>query len=519
MKYEMLKTTGALQDGLESSIAKRPARAQEVAGKRRSQLASMITLPASVEESASDGESEVLLFEEDNNDAFLADVDDVQTADHRARPMPGGANPVAGNTRQTEVIYLAGKGNLTPQMEQTMMRGNNGMLFYTIPEGQRVLVTDKHGRSEIVQGPRRICKWGKRFQTLQHFIAYPGEFLIVKSRDGSQHHFPGPKEAWLDPRVHAQIERSEALQIAGKEAVVVYAKDASNQITSRLVTGPALFVPSPGEWLHTFSWHGSTKESYRKIPGGLVFQKLWLMPDQMYHDVEEVRTSDDVAITIKLMIFFELRDVEKMLAGTHDPIGDFINATSSDVIELVSRYTFDEFKTQSHKLTELASYPQLLNRAEQVGYQLHKIVYRGYITAAALQKMHEQSIETRTRLKLERETEEQSQKLADFKLECELQRLSHKRNQDKAQEIHELEKQKLHHQQELELYRERSGAEQHEHQQSQEQQVQYLQQLKQMGVELTSYLTQQRADQVIELRGQTPAPHIHLQADKAKPKA
>jgi hypothetical protein len=388
------------------------------------------------------------------------------------------------------------------------------MFFYTIPEGQKVLVTDKHGKGSIVDGPRRIFKLGKRILPLQHFIAYPGEFLIVKHRDGSQYHFPGPKESWLDPRVHEQMEKAETLQIAGREAVVVYAKDENNQIARRIVTGPALFVPKPGEWLHTFKWHGAKQDGYKKVTGGLEFQKLWLMPDQMYHDVEDVCTSDDVSITIKLMLFFELMDVEKMLQGSHDPIGDFINATTSDVIDLVSRYTFDQFKTQSGKLNDLQSYPQLLNRAQDVGYSIHKIVYRGYTTAASLQNLHKQSSEARTRLKLERETEEQAQKLADFKQECESQRAVHKREQEREQEVHEMEKQKLRHQQEMELYQQRCGIECKEKQRLQEQQLQLLKQLKDMSVDLTAYLTQDRADQIIELRGGSTAPHLHIEKEK-----
>lgn len=390
-----------------------------------------------------------------------------------------------------------------------------GMFFYTIPEGEKVLVTDKHGRGNVISGPKRISKWGKRIQRLQHYIAYPAEFLIIKNRDGSQTHCPGPREEWLDPRVHAQIDKADALQIAGKEAVVVYAKDKDDRLMRRIVIGPALFVPNPGEWLHTFSWHGCKDSTgYKKVPGGLVFQKLWLMPDQMYHDVEDVCTVDDVNLTIKLMIFFELVDVEKMLENSHDPIGDFINAASSDVIDLVSRYLFDDFKQHTDKLNTLQSYPQLLNRAEQVGYRIPKIVYRGYTTTKALQTMQDQATETRTRLKLERETTEQAQKLTDYKQNCEFQRLAHAREEEKAQLIHDLEKEKHRHQQNMEIFQQQRDAEYREHQRHQEQQAQFFEKLKAMNVDLTAYLTQNRADQVIELRTDpnSLAPHLHLPA-------
>jgi len=61
----------------------------------------------------------------------------------------------------------------------------------------------------------------------------------------------------------------------------------------------------------------------KKVPAGaLHFQKLWLLPDQMYHDVPDVRTADDAVLTIRLMMFFELVDIETMLSTTHDPIPD-----------------------------------------------------------------------------------------------------------------------------------------------------------------------------------------------------
>src|SRR5262249_299485 len=131
------------------------------------------------------------------------------------------------------------------------------------------------------------------------------------------------------------------------EAVVVYSKQPdSDAVTRRVQPGPALFVPRPGEWLHTFSWHSSVggHKGVQKVPNALVFNKLWLMPDQMYHDVTDVRTADDALLTVRLMIFFELLDIERMLDTTHDPIGDFVNATTSDVVEFVGRHNFESFK-------------------------------------------------------------------------------------------------------------------------------------------------------------------------------
>lgn len=405
-------------------------------------------------------------------------------------------------------------------LEMSMLMEKRTMFYYTVPEGKRVLVTDKYGKSEIIVGPKRIRRRGKTFQSLSHYIAYPGEFLIVRFRDGSQKHLPGPVEVWFDPRIHAKIEKSDSLQISSQELIVVYSEE-NNETKRRIVNGPTVFVPNPGEWLHTFKWHGNKGGGYKKVPGGLVFQKLWLMPDQMYHDVEDVRTADDVVLTIKLMLFFELVEVEKMLEETHDPIGDFINATSSDVIELVGRYSFDQFKLHTDKLNKLETYAQLQGRASQVGYKIHKIVYRGYSTTNALQAMHEKAIETRTRLKLERETEEQAQLLADFKQKCELERKIKTRDEEKEHEKHELEKKNLRHKQEMEVFQKQFEVENEQWLKKTEQKrvykqnknndwVSLLEHLAKMNVDLTQYLTQGRADKLIELRGNTTNPHIHL---------
>ena len=101
--------------------------------------------------------------------------------------------------------------------------------------------------------------------------------------------------------------------------------------------------------LHEFVWHGTDRNNKtKKIPGGLRFTNLRVIPDQFYYNtadvrsipnlkliqylevyifsyaVLQVRTKDDALISVKLMLFFELKDIERMLNQTTDPIGDFI---------------------------------------------------------------------------------------------------------------------------------------------------------------------------------------------------
>ena len=401
-----------------------------------------------------------------------------------------------------------------------------GRWLTTIDEGDRVLVTTRDGRSEMVVGPRRMWSWGKRFKPLTRHVAHPGEFLIVRFKDGQQSHPRGPTDLWLDPREHLSIETEEVLRLDAKEAIVVYAKGEGTAVNRRIVHGPASFVPEPGEWLHTFSWHGSrwSQGRYIKVPGALEFQKLWLMPDQMYHDVPDVRTADDALLTVRLMIFFELSDIEQMLESSHDPVGDFVNAATSDVIDWVGRYDFDGFKRNTGQLNDIDTYAQLKARAAQCGYKLHKVVYRGYGATEALQRMHDEAIESRTRLMLERATEQQSQELEDAKLERQHARAQASRADEAAAVTHQIAL--AHRQQEAELEdaairraferteRERDEAERRAAREAKQiVERNHLEGLSALGVDLTKLLTSGSADRVIEVRGGG-TPHLHVDRNR-----
>lgn len=413
--------------------------------------------------------------------------------------------------------------------DRTRLTRRPGMFSYTIEDGQHVLMIRNDGTMEELVGPKKVSTWGRTFRPMEHYVAHPGEFLVVRYRDGRQEHLVGPAHLWLDPRKHLSATREEGLQLAAKEAVVIYERSAGGEVSRRVLQGPAVFVAQPGEWLHTFSWHGSSGAGYRKVPNALVFQKLWLMPDQMYHDVEDVRTADDAVITVRLMLFFELIDIELMLATSHDPIGDFVNAATSDVVDFLGRHDLASFKLHTDQLGDLATYRQLTARAAQCGYRIGKVVYRGFDAPPSLQQMLDQAIESRTRLQLERATQQQAQELEDFKLERQLVRGERQRADGAAEQAHALALQKARGAAELEADAARSEFQRaqrrldHERSLADErarhdEEGRHLAALHKLGVDLTALLTQHRADQVIELRGDGDGAHVHLDAPRREPR-
>lgn len=319
----------------------------------------------------------------------------------------------------------------------------------TVPQGERVMVLRTNGHVTYVDGPTRLAVLTAKAVPLRRYSAEPHQFLVIRKKDGTTEHIPGPAAVWFDPIIHLEIKIEAATKIDANEALVVYQKN-NQTVTRRVVRGPALFVPTPEEWVHQFSWHGTDpKHGYRKLPHALNFTKLLVIPDQMYFDVESVRTADDALLVVKLMVFFELVDIEKMLDQTHDPIADFINALSADIIDFVGGNDFEAFKTKTDALNQIETYRQLTQRADKIGYRITKVVYRGYYASDKLQAMHDNAIECRTRLVLEADTERQAQELADLKLKRELERAATRQQMEEAEAQHQNRLKQLEHEAEL----------------------------------------------------------------------
>jgi len=271
----------------------------------------------------------------------------------------------------------------------------------------------------------------------------------------------------------------DAVNLTDSEVLVVYrdeaahvphmekpeAKQTEQAVTRHIVSGPCLHVPKNAtEWTHQFCWHGSIspENDGRKVKNALKFAKLRVCPEQTYFDVEGVRTKDDALVTVKVMIFYRLKDIDTMLKETHDPIADFINSVTSDVIEFVSGNSFEQFKAASDQLNDLSVYRQLTSRSKGIGFEVTKVVFRGYGAPTRLQKMHDDAIERRTKLALERENEDQEQHLLDMKLEHEQERQRKKREMEAEAKAHELKLQRGDHEaKQLQVLEERQAQLQH----------------------------------------------------------
>lgn len=102
--------------------------------------------------------------------------------------------------------------------------------------------------------------------------------------------------------------------------VAVATLAGESMVERRVIRGPTLFIPAANEWIHKFSWHGSNDrmDDHRTmIKDALKLEKIRTLPDQLYYNVVACRTSDDAQLSVKLMIFYQMVDLEKMLDSTH----------------------------------------------------------------------------------------------------------------------------------------------------------------------------------------------------------
>lgn len=396
-------------------------------------------------------------------------------------------------------------------------------MIKVIKQGQKFAVWNSAGSATMTDGPRLIWTFGKTLEPLKQHRANADQYLRIEFKDGHCEHVRGPGFVWFHPVEHHSISVHQALPIDANEAIVVY-ENENGKVSRQVIRGPNLFVPNENQWLHQFTWHGAKGRDHgTKIPMHLKFEKLRVIPDQMYFHVKDVRTSDDAVLTIKLMIFFELTHIEQMLNQTHDPIADFINAVTADTIDFAATRSFEQFKNDTEVLNELSSYSNLTSRAERIGYDINKVVYRGYLASDALQTMHDGAIEARTRLKLEAETEAQEQELADLRLSREAVRAEQLRKLESQQAEHEREQKHLNDEQKrLEVLAE-SRQQREELQQNQlvelehlramnEEKAAFMASVADMDVDMTRYLVAQyqNPDRVLRVEGNAETQlHLH----------
>ena len=333
------------------------------------------------------------------------------------------------------------------------------------------------GECEIVHGPRRMFTVFKRVRRLRCHVANQFQYIAATRKDGIVENIPGPVTLYENPLEYSRINVLEAISLTADELLVVYRKngkaasdgkssidypkmklgyeeDKREDANRHIVRGPTIFVLGSYDWIHEFSWHGEDpKRKAHLLPGQDKFSKLKIIPRNFYYNITDVRTMDDALISVKIMIFYEIIDVGRMLDSTNDPIADIINSACSDVVSFVSARDYVKFVETVNDLNDLERYPQLKARTQDIGVSIQRVVYRGYHANDSLQKMHDEAIEMRTRMRLDAEGQHQLQEVENLKLRAEAERSKAKMEMEETWKKHQQHLRRLENEQRLEEQR------------------------------------------------------------------
>lgn len=393
-----------------------------------------------------------------------------------------------------------------------------------VREGESVSIFGAKGDQTIVHGPRAFRPFFSNVQFLKREACDQQSYLVIQFLDGRVEHKRGPTFVIVDPCLHRNVSVEHAIMLEASQALVVYSED--KHVTRRLVKGPEIFIPMANEWLHRFSWHGTViagkskgsitgSPNDTKVAHAVEFTKLRQLPDQMYYTVRDLRTSDDALLTLHIMIFFELIDIEKMLDSTNDPISDMINAANADVMTFGASRTYEGLLAESNGLSENASYPLLISRMASIGYQLNKVVYRGYQASPKLQAMQESAISSRTKLRLEADTFRQEQANEDFMLNAQEHQSKQRFAQEERENEHKAKMLRIQADQEISATRDKNSLVLAQERDMNNERKAFLQSLLDMNVDLTKYLCAQVSSKptshlLIENAGDNRAANLHI---------
>ncbi|GFR94155.1 type II secretion system (T2SS), protein E, N-terminal domain [Elysia marginata] len=397
--------------------------------------------------------------------------------------------------------------------------------WLTLDVGEKALIYNKDGCARIEQGPQRLFLFREKFKRMTCYSASQKEYLEISYKDGKIEHIRGPCLRHLNEIIHISIRVRNLISLDANEALVVYTQnDKTKEVHRRVQFGPTLFLQGENEWLHGFRWHGTDPNNKtRMVAGQDCFNILKIIPDQFYYNVDEVRTADDALLRIKLMMFYELTDIEKMLNSTQDPMADFVNCLIADVIAFAANRSYMEFIETASELNDLSNYPQLTERCKVIGYNVSKVVFRGYFAHDKLQKMHDLMIKKRTNLRLQYEQEVQEQTMTDLKLKAEVDRLEqeqqmelekvvHEQKMEKASLEHRLTLEKKSHEQKISKMQQEDQAKLNARAANDQQEVEFLSGLKSLQVDVTSLLVTRAGhpEKVTQIVADKNAANIHL---------
>ena len=155
----------------------------------------------------------------------------------------------------------------------------------------------------------------------------------------------------------------------------------------------------------------------RRIPRGLQFTKLRIIPDQMYFDVASVRDVRRCPVDDSADGLLRVERHRGHARSNARPDRRLHQRPGADVIDFAASLSFEQFKERTESLNDLATYSQIGSGPSESGTRSTRWSIAAITPATACRRCTSRAIASGGEI-----AQRQAQELADMKLRCEGQR-------------------------------------------------------------------------------------------------
>jgi hypothetical protein len=212
------------------------------------------------------------------------------------------------------------------------------------------------GQQTIVPEPTESAPEGKQKMI---FLDKDSAVLLLDRVSGQQRlvaergtFAPGPYEQILEVRKRIHILPHEAVVVRNAAGQLSVVNGGENRSTS----GTSFFL-EPYEQLFAMTWSGFSSlpvNASTQKPTAEHIEKIDLRARKIFFRYE-VRTSDNVKLNLEGTIFWQMKNVSRMLMATADPQGDVWHHARNAMIQAVSNSTLESFMSGFNKIVQKAA--------------------------------------------------------------------------------------------------------------------------------------------------------------------
>jgi len=302
----------------------------------------------------------------------------------------------------------------------------------TIKDGEAAAIWNRNGVHTEIIGPRRVHLFFSTIRFLTRHKAESNQYLVIKHKDGRVENIKGPMAVYQNPAFHDEVQVKDGISLkSSSEFIVVqnsdYAKESAKDLTT--VHGPKLFIPSPSDNVHTFSWSQIDGEKIYSAEAETTKLSTSAFPLDIIINVPLINSQ---FIRARIHVEYKISSplsLEKLMEH-QDPIARMYHAIRVDgqtlggiiTLDMVRNWKQDEMKAI---FNNVEGYPELCKAAKQSGLEILTVYLTGQSLSNELKALFDSERAIESKLQSEIKTKTQRQELRVFEQEDKRKEFEH----------------------------------------------------------------------------------------------